>query len=318
MSESMKIPPRVLLDLTKLKGYEELGKKKKFFEGKYYLSLEKLPDGSQLQASIIKLNWVQRVWRTLFGAYASTHSAHIAETLREKHISVTGWTAGLASLQARVGTIFATAQAIHAQTTQQPSVHRLPKRLIVQTPEDFPSVPLAQPPRSIPSNKGRLDLLLSFYRGMGKDDHGRTLQQIVDFDVRQKESVHNYIQWLFPLRTATGNNLTAPLWTDEWIDIMKQDPIVRANLQISFESMLSFYGLTYTEDRSKIVRRDTFNTDAPWLQFHDHNHLRISRILTSLCTLGFESDARKFLDILQEVATHVDPNDKGYWQRAIY
>src|SRR5271170_564607 len=41
--------------------------------------------------------------------------------------------------------------------------------------------------------------LVAFYRG-GYTDNGGTLDQMLSWDDARLESVHDYIQWLFPLR----------------------------------------------------------------------------------------------------------------------
>ena len=51
--------------------------------------------------------------------------------------------------------------------------------------------------------------VLDFYRG-GRNDKGCTLEDIWAFGDRTLEAKHDFIQWLFPLKTL-GMNPTAPL-----------------------------------------------------------------------------------------------------------
>ena len=50
------------------------------------------------------------------------------------------------------------------------------------------------------------DRILSFYRRADTDDRGRMLDEIRSFDLGHLESVHDYIQWLFPLAERSGAN----------------------------------------------------------------------------------------------------------------
>lgn len=47
--------------------------------------------------------------------------------------------------------------------------------------------------------------LINFLKGSGTDVHGRTHQDILNFSDEQLETVHNYIQWIFPIREMSEN-----------------------------------------------------------------------------------------------------------------
>src|SRR6266513_4685703 len=65
--------------------------------------------------------------------------------------------------------------------------------------------------------------LLAFYRGEGKDDRGRTLEQVLDFDLDELEYTHDYIQWLFPLDVPSGVQPWAPLIDRECREMFSGD-----------------------------------------------------------------------------------------------
>jgi hypothetical protein len=52
---------------------------------------------------------------------------------------------------------------------------------------------------------------LLFYRGEGEDHCGRKLRQIIAKSDVWLEETHDYIQWLFPLPTASRFNPDAPI-----------------------------------------------------------------------------------------------------------
>lgn len=89
--------------------------------------------------------------------------------------------------------------------------------------------------------------------------------------------------------------------------------------------MLAFYGLALDRDgaKLKIARGPNWEDRGPkWLRLGDHNHLRITRILDSLCTLGLKDEARAFLAALLELAESdegraaLEPVTLDFWRRA--
>jgi hypothetical protein len=55
------------------------------------------------------------------------------------------------------------------------------------------------------------DPILGFYSGVEPDHRGRYLHEIQKWPDDQLESVHDYIQWLFPLPERSGFNVSAPV-----------------------------------------------------------------------------------------------------------
>src|SRR5581483_7741036 len=85
--------------------------------------------------------------------------------------------------------------------------------------------------------------LLDFYRGKGTDTEGRFVKDIWTWGDDELETVHNFIQWLFPLPEPSGFNPDAPLITEDDIATFKSDKLLQANVRKSFERMLAFFGL---------------------------------------------------------------------------
>ncbi|KAK9529454.1 hypothetical protein VZT92_013544 [Zoarces viviparus] len=101
------------------------------------------------------------------------------------------------------------------------------------------------------------------------------------------ESVHSYIQWLFPLQEP-GMNYEASTLTKEEITGFCQSDTAKANLVKSYKLMLDFYGIELCDEETGEVKRasnwrDRFNN----LNSRLHNNLRITRILKCLGTLGY-------------------------------
>src|ERR1700754_1472380 len=116
--------------------------------------------------------------------------------------------------------------------------------------------------------------LLDFYKGLGVDAAGRTIEEIWAWDYRRLEMVHDYIQWLFPLPEPSRFNPDAPLLKDADIAAFRADLALQARVRRSLDLMLEFFGLK--RHGSVIARGRDFSFDSPgahWLEPLNHNHL---------------------------------------------
>jgi hypothetical protein len=160
--------------------------------------------------------------------------------------------------------------------------------------------------------------LTDFYRGHGTDSEGRTLAQVWAFGDDELEDIHDFIQWLFPLREPSRFNPDAPLLTAAEIAEFRSDPELQANLLRSFEVFLAFLGLRYEEGR--VVAAPDFERKAGAVREPNHNWLRITRVLTSARTLGLEAESRAFFEFLKSVrdggGTAIAADTFGFWERA--
>ncbi|XP_028262038.1 opioid growth factor receptor-like [Parambassis ranga] len=101
------------------------------------------------------------------------------------------------------------------------------------------------------------------------------------------ESVHTYIQWLFPLQESGMNYHASPL-TKEEIKEFHESTKAKRNLLISYKLMLDFYGIELCDDKTGEVKRaSNWISRFDNLNSHTHNNLRITRILKCLGTLGY-------------------------------
>lgn len=146
--------------------------------------------------------------------------------------------------------------------------------------------------------------LHGFLTGSGRDGRGRLASDVLAFSDEQLEAVHDYIQWLFPLPTRSAAQPNAPVLSAQEIEAIRADATALATLHRAAERMLRFY-------------RDT----EWWLVPDDHNHLRITRIVTSLRILVGDDPARSFLDAIMAHHTAcgspVGARNREYWMRAL-
>ena len=160
--------------------------------------------------------------------------------------------------------------------------------------------------------------LTDFYRGTGPDNRGRTLAGLWAYSDDQLESVHDLVQWLFPLREPSGFNPHAPLLTDSDVSEFRSDPTLRENLRRSFEVFLAFLGLRFEDGR--VTRALDFEGKRGVWMDSNHNWLRITRVLTSTRLLGLEDESRAFFAFLKELResgrSGITADTFGYWERA--
>lgn len=166
--------------------------------------------------------------------------------------------------------------------------------------------------------------LVSFYLGQSTDSVGRSIYEIHSWNYEKLESVHNYIQWLFPLTERSRFNPDAPVLDAQQIAAFRVSDELKARLVESFRLMLSFYGLKCDDESGvvKIGKTEEFaQRKQSWLTHRNHNYLRITRILTSLRLLGLEKYAHAFLGFLEQLydeeGKRIGNTTFGYWKRAV-
>ena len=170
---------------------------------------------------------------------------------------------------------------------------------------------------------GAADALLRFYRLEGRDGAGRWLTDIWAWDDERLEAVHDYIQWLFPLRERSAFNPAAPVLTPATVAAFLTDRELHGRLRRSLERMLRFYGLQVRGDAGTLRVEPAANFAArsrEWLQPGDHNHLRLTRILASVRLLGLGEESRALAACLQGLAAAhpgaVSAVTLQYWRQA--
>jgi hypothetical protein len=142
--------------------------------------------------------------------------------------------------------------------------------------------------------------IIDFYNGDAPDDRGRFLTEIQSWPDDRLESVHNYIQWLFPLPEPSPVNPSTPLLDSAAIREFTQRPELRERMRGSFLRMLQFYGLEWHE--GAVTRGASYDERSRnWLWPGNHNHLRITRILRCLRLAGLAAEASAFFACLRAI-----------------
>src|SRR5262245_14413087 len=163
--------------------------------------------------------------------------------------------------------------------------------------------------------------LLDFYRGQATDSEGRWLRDIWTWDDDELESVHDFIQWLFPLPEPSQFNPDAPLLMPVDIVAFHADSSLRANLRRSFERILTFLGLAEKADHTIAEGPEFAARLADVWTAPNHNWLRITPILRSLTLLGLDSKAMALYACLnglyQSRRFPISDTTFRYWSAAV-
>lgn len=162
-------------------------------------------------------------------------------------------------------------------------------------------------------------IFIDFYSSQCPNTHGITIDQIWSYSDGTRESQHNFIQWIFPTWSVSGSNARAPTLNLDIVRAFRTTPELQARLRHSFIYMLEHYGLELTED-DKVQKTAQFNGKKHRMGGHDHNRLRITRIIASLQSLGQRDLAQSFFLCLDEI-NREDPSifnqqSFGAWRNA--
>lgn len=145
--------------------------------------------------------------------------------------------------------------------------------------------------------------IVAFLEGEGPDSRGRTLFDVLALSNAQLEQTHDFIQWLFPLPEPSRAVPDAPVLTPEDITAIRKSGLAQCALAAATDRMDAFYRAT-----------------DHWLAPHDHNHLRITRIIRSLRLLRRDEHADAFYDAVlarvEAARAAVSARSRGYWQTA--
>lgn len=146
--------------------------------------------------------------------------------------------------------------------------------------------------------------LINFLLEVKPDVNGRMLSDILAFTDIQLEFDHQYIQWLFPLETMSQNVYESPILTEKEKEVIKESEIICRNINRALKRMACFY----------------LNNNH-WLSEHNHNHLRITRILIATQSLLGQIEAERFYKIIMKRITEmeavVSPENIAYWDKSL-
>ena len=171
----------------------------------------------------------------------------------------------------------------HEKKNQKKNPNSMPKC----TQNKTNRLPYIKHAAHIPLN--RMSSYVKFYRGQR-----RTIFRPVSIDYLidnatddELERHHGYIQWIFPLKEASKSQPGAieELLTDEAIAELLGDQELKKKIKRVTRRMLKFWGISYTRNGVEIEDINTFHEKLGCM--HNHNQLRMTRMLTFMRHLGW-------------------------------
>jgi hypothetical protein len=153
---------------------------------------------------------------------------------------------------------------------------------------------------------------LAFYRNEEKGKNGFSIDGILRFKESEVEKHHNFIQWIFPTYSQSRFCSYAPTLNREIVQAFKTDGNLRFKQKQALALMLDHYGLQLDLRTDKIsmnpskfaAKKKNFFING------SHNLLRISRILSSLTSLGQPKLAVEFYNCLKMLSEGPEPRLK--------
>ena len=145
----------------------------------------------------------------------------------------------------------------------------------------------------------------NFLTNIEPDYKNRFLNDIWNFTDEDIEHTHDFIQLLFPLNEQSESVFHGYyLNTKSSIINIKSNDLAKSNIVTSSSWFLSF------------LERNTH-----WRRKHDHNYLRITRIIKSLRLLVSDEEANKFYEsfielIDESLRSKINLTTLSYWENA--
>ena len=150
---------------------------------------------------------------------------------------------------------------------------------------------------------------------------GYYIDDILAYKKMQFENKHHFIQWLFPIPTVSFYNMLAPtLSKNEAQELGKREEF-RAKMQESFRFVCKCYGLEIVEESNNVCVKPSPDFTGYWLTPNNHNHLRITRMLTCLTNVGLHDYAIALMKCLEQLCNErpgcVTGKSLKFWRDAV-
>lgn len=148
-------------------------------------------------------------------------------------------------------------------------------------------------------------VFIDFFCHNGKDFKNRSFEDILLFSNNELEFCHDYIQWVFPTIQVSQFNTNVPELTNYDLRIIRNnekaiDRILRMN-----KKMENFYELA---EGVKVYW---------WDDLHNHNLLRITRILTFFHSLKLKMFDDIALQWFERIKNIQNTDSVEYFKKAI-
>lgn len=152
-----------------------------------------------------------------------------------------------------------------------------------------------------------MTIITEFFHGNAALPSGENIHQVLRWMDYWFEKRHDFIQWIFPTKTASRYNPDAPLVTEEDIEAFCQNSDLYYQMVMNYVRFINFLQLSS-------------NKKQFWIEKGNHNLLRITRCLESMTLLGCSGLAVDFLYQLENLTEKYPEELKEalpFWHQAI-
>jgi hypothetical protein len=146
--------------------------------------------------------------------------------------------------------------------------------------------------------------IVRFLEGTSSGPNGQWLADILAYTDQEFEERHDFIQWLFPLKSVSVSVPSSPVLDQSAAEAIQNSPRALQALNTAKKRFMRFLSST-----------------TGWRRSSDHNHLRITRAIKSLGALSGKPSAIEFhRDLLRVLGPDIElisETSKKYWLDAI-
>ena len=146
-------------------------------------------------------------------------------------------------------------------------------------------------------------MIKQFLEGRNPNASGKFIEEIYGFTDQQIETDHTFIQWLFPTNEPSRSVPSSPILKPDEITLINESKVAQANLKKSANWYLGF-----------------LTRNNHWVKRYDHNHLRITRVITSLRQLVDYDEADAFrievYSLLGDKLSSIPLRTRAFWDEA--
>ena len=145
--------------------------------------------------------------------------------------------------------------------------------------------------------------VLNFLEQKSGDHQKRMISDIWNWSDDAWEDEHDFIQWLFPLSDKSMSVPNSPVIREPEVSWIKDSKVAQDSVRRSTERYKLF-----------------LSSEKYWKLSHNHNHLRITRVIKSLRLLCGDDDANAFkywvAGQLGERIDRIDEKTRQFWRLA--
>ena len=145
--------------------------------------------------------------------------------------------------------------------------------------------------------------VLNFLEQKSGNHQKRMISDIWNWSDDAWEDEHDFIQWLFPLSEKSMSVPNSPVIREPEVSWIKDSKVAQDSLRQSTERYKLF-----------------LLSEKYWKLSHNHNHLRITRVIKSLRLLCGDDDANAFkywvAGQLGERIDRIDEKTRQFWRLA--